>query len=93
MPAEAAPYLCGAKLIPLKKAVAKMAARPIAVGETLRRLVGKTVMAALAVYAAGTNMLPLQLGVAVEGACETTTIAMQHWVNEHRTEITGQCGK
>ena len=43
-------------------------------------------MAAPAVQDAVTNMLPLQLGVAVEGACETTTIAMQHWVNEHRTE-------
>ena len=62
-----------------------MAVRPIAIGETLRQL-GKTVMAAPAVQDEVTNMLPLQLGVAVEGACETTTIAMQHWINEHRTE-------
>ena len=83
---EAALYLCGAKLINLKKPGSKMAVRPIAVGESLRRLVGKTVMASPAVQDAVTNMLPLQLGVAVEGACETTTIAMQHWVNEHRAD-------
>ena len=86
LPAEAAPFLCGAKLIPLKKPGAKTAVRPIAVGETLRRLVGKTIMASPAVQDAVTNMLPLQLGVAVEGACETTTIALQHWINEHRQE-------
>ena len=86
LPAEAAPYLCGAKLIPLKKPGAKMAVRPIAVGETLRRLVGKTVMASPKVQDAVTNMLPTQLGVAVEGACETTTMALQHWINEHSQE-------
>ena len=45
LPAEARPYLCRAKLIPLKKPGAKMEVRPLAVGETLRRLVGKTIMA------------------------------------------------
>ena len=67
LPAEAAPYLHGAKLIPLKKPGAKMAVRPTAVGETLRRLVGKTIMASPAVQDAVTKMLPLQLGVVVDG--------------------------
>ena len=67
----------------LKKPGAKLAVRPTPVGETLQRLVGKTIMASPAVQDAVTNMLPLQQGVAVEGACETTTIVMQHWVNEH----------
>ena len=35
LPLESSPYLCGAKLIPLKKPGSKMAVRPIAVGETL----------------------------------------------------------
>ena len=69
LPAESTPYLCGAKLIPLRKPGAKMAVRPIAVGETLRRIVGKVAMAAPRTLEAMEALVSTQLGVGVDGAC------------------------
>lgn len=86
LPMEAAPFLCSAKLVPLRKPGAKMAVRPIAVGECLRRLVGKIAMRSTNVKEGIDAMVPRQLGVAVEGACETTAMALQHWVHAHKSE-------
>ena len=35
------------------------------------------------VQEAVSDLLPKQLGVAVEGACETTAMAIQQWVGEY----------
>ena len=84
LPAESTPYLCGAKLIPLRKPGAKMAVRPIAVGETLRRIVGKVAMAAPRTLESMEALVPTQLGVGVDGACETTAMAVQSWVQSEK---------
>ena len=60
-----------------------MAVRPIAVGETLRRVVGKFVMGSQQVTAALAYLHPQQLGVKVEGACETIPMAIQNWILAH----------
>ena len=62
-----------------------MAVRPIAVGETLRRVVGKVAMTAPKTLEAISAMLPTQVGVGVEGACETTAMAVQSWVQAEKS--------
>ena len=71
LPDDAAPYLCGARLIPLRKPGAKMAVRPIAVGETLRRLVGKFAMRCEEVRGAVEALIPKQVGVNSILNCQT----------------------
>ena len=80
LPSQVAKFICAAKLIPLKKPGAKMAIRPIAVGETLRRSVGKVAMASEVLQDAVKNLVPSQVGVTVEGACKTVPMALQRLV-------------
>ena len=63
-----------------------MAVRPIAVGECLRRVVGKVAMGSSHVKDAIAQLVPLQVGVAVPGACETTAIALQNFVRENASD-------
>ena len=75
VPEEVAPYLCGARLhAALKK---DGGIRPIAVGNLLRRLVGKCCASELQ-HRAATLLSPNQLGVGVRGGCE----AIVHTVRE-----------
>ena len=67
VPAEVAPFLCGARLHAAKKKDGGL--RPIAVGNLLRRLTSKLIAAALADKAAE-HLSPHQLGVGVRGGCE-----------------------
>ena len=60
-----------------------MALRPIAVGETLRRLVSKIAMRSPHVLEAINHLMPTQLGVGVPGAAETIPMALQNWVTSH----------
>ena len=83
IPQQCATFLAGAKLIPLRKPGAKLAVRPVAVGECLRRIVGKVAMQDSEVREAIQQMVPTQIGVGVQGACETTAIAIQNWVEQH----------
>ena len=55
--------------------------RPIAVGETLRRLVAKFLSMHPETVAVGRGLHPLQLGVGASGACESLAIGIQEVLN------------
>jgi len=59
---RAAPYLCAVRLIPLRKKDGGV--RPIAVGDTLRRLVAKWLLATAQGRNAATALAPLQTAFA-----------------------------
>ena len=86
LPPEAAEFICGARLIALRKPGSNTAVRPIAVGETLRRIVGKYVMRSAAVRTAVEGMLPQQCGVLVRGACEAVGMGLQSWVRQRESD-------
>jgi hypothetical protein len=86
LPVECAEFICGARLIPLRKPGGKMAVRPIAVGEFLRRAVSKFAMRSAPAREAVDGLLPSQVGVQVEGACETTAMCLQNWIIAHADE-------
>ena len=74
VPASVAPFFCGARLhAALKK---DGGVRPIAVGYLLRRLVGKCCASELK-HRAATLLSPNQLGVGVQGGCETIVHAVK----------------
>ncbi len=77
VPSGVAPYLCGARLHAAKKK--GVGIRPIAVGNLLRRLVGKLVSSALADKAAA-YLSPHQLGVGIRGGCEAIVHAVRQLV-------------
>ena len=78
LPDELAPILCAASLIPLKKACGGV--RPIAVGETVRRLVGKALLKTPLVQKDIGNLAPRQTGVAVQAAAELIGLGLQQAV-------------
>ena len=67
VPEEVAPYLGGANMFAAKKKDGGY--RPIAVGNTIRRLVSKCIAYAVAARAAA-FLRPYQFGVGVRGGCE-----------------------
>ena len=69
LPSWCAPWLAGAKLIPLLKPCGGL--RPIAVGEVLRRLISKVLQPRFSDQLAEV-LSPLQLGVGVRGATAQT---------------------
>lgn len=84
-PEGMAQILCCARLTPLKKK-AKMVGsqdgvRPVAAGETLRRLVGKTFMHQEKVREANRDFLGKQHGVGVPSACSLVGMSLQQLVN------------
>jgi hypothetical protein len=81
IPSEVAPFIIGAKLIPLAKKDGGI--RPIAVGETLRRLVSKGLCSAVKREAADL-LLPVQVGVAVRGGCEAAVHSTKAFVHHYR---------
>ena len=88
LPAAAAPFLCAANVIPLRKPEGGLAVRPVAVGETLRRVVGKYVANSAISKGLIQTMLPNQCGIATPGACETVAMGLQNWVQAHLTDLT-----
>jgi hypothetical protein len=66
-PSSFATWLCGAPLTALAKPNGGV--RPIAVGEVIRRLVAKCLMARVK-QSAQALLAPLQMGVAVQGGAE-----------------------
>jgi len=76
---RAAPYLCAARLIPLHKKDGGV--RPIAVGDTLRRLVTKWLL----VFAQGRNaaaaLAPLQTAFEKGSPCEVVAMGVQAQVD------------
>ena len=78
-PAELAPFQCSAPLYPLTKP--KGGIRPIAVGETLRRLISKTACA-LITDRSSEMLSPLQLGVGIRDGA----VAIVHTVQQLRAK-------
>jgi len=76
---EAILPLCGANLTPLPKP--GNGVRPIACGETLRRLVAKAHVTSTAVRDAIVWMQPLQVGVGTSRATETVAMGLQELVS------------
>lgn len=74
--AEVAPFLAGASLAAVPKPCGGV--RPLAVGEVLRRLVGKCLMAA-ARDDARAFFWPAQVGVAIKSGAEKAIHAAQQW--------------
>ena len=71
-----AEHYAGASLVALPKKDGGL--RPVAVGETLRRLVGKCLCHEVS-DAARASLAPLQVGVAVPGGTEATVHAARQW--------------
>ena len=72
IPEGMGPALCGADLTPLRKKDGGV--RPIAVGEILRRLVGKAILSTGVAKEEVSSLTPDQVGVGVPGAVETVGI-------------------
>ena len=75
LPPEVAPLFGSANLIPLKKPDGGV--RPIAIGETLRRLIGKALMHVPKLVGELRSLAPLQCGVGVVNACESIGQGLQ----------------
>ena len=75
LPAHHSGSWCGANLIPLVKK--DTGVRPIAVGDTLRRLVGKVLLATSHAKEQVDSLRPLQVGVGVKKAAESVAMGMQ----------------
>ena len=79
LPAAAAPYFTGANLFATKKKVRGL--RPVAVGEVLRRLVGKCLAQKVAKEPEA-YLLPHQFGVGVRGGCEAVVHATRQTLSD-----------
>ena len=67
--------------------------RPVAVGETLRRLTGKVLLATAVAKAQISHLTPVQVGVGVPSAAESVVMGTQ-WMGEWMgwpTPRTGYC--
>jgi len=76
---RAAPYLCAVRLIPLRKKDGGV--RPIAVGDDLRRLVAKWLLATTKGRNAATALAPLQTAFAKGSPCEIVAMGVQAQVD------------
>ena len=74
-PAELAPTFGAATLVPLKKPDGGV--RPIAIGETLRRLVGKSLMHLPKLMGELRALAPLKCGMGIVTACESIGQGLQ----------------
>ena len=72
-------WLSVGRLIPLRKK--DDGVRPIAIGDTLRRLVAKFLSAHETSVAVSRELQPLQMGVGARGACESLAIGLQEVLN------------
>jgi hypothetical protein len=79
-PQNAAPWLCGPPLTALFKPNGGV--RPIAVGEVIRRLVAKCLMARVR-QPAQALLAPLQLGVSVKGGAEAMVHTFRPLITHH----------
>ena len=79
LPLEHAPFFTGANLTPLRKK--DNGVRPVAVGEVLRRLVGKALLATPEAKAQLAKLQPVQAGVGVRNATESVAMCTQNLAN------------
>ena len=77
-PAPMREILCASSLIPLRKKDGGL--RPIAVGDTIRRVVGKCLLSLGAVQAELASLQPRQCGVGVRNAAEMVGMGLQRFV-------------
>jgi len=84
VPAEIQPWLCGASLAALPKPSGDL--RPVAVGETWRRLAGK-VLAKATVPELRSHFEPLQMGVGTSGGCEAIVHVVRQWLARNRHDV------
>ena len=82
--ADLAPFLGAANLIPLKKPDGGV--RPVAVGETIRRLVGKALLNTGPLLPQLKAMAPSQCGVGVTNACESIGMGVQSIIRALRPD-------
>ena len=83
-PASVREVLCASSLIPLQKKDGGV--RPIAVGDTLRRVVGKFLLRSGAVLAEMDCLRPRQCGVGVCNAAEMVGMGLQRFVQSRHNE-------
>ena len=76
----AAPFLCASNLIPLKKKDSGI--RPIAVGDTLRRVIGKCLLRTSSLKKEVEALAPRQCGVGVRNAAELVGMSLQRMVDQ-----------
>ena len=79
LPQEFAPLLCSSNLIPLNKKDGGI--RPIAVGDTTRRIIGKTLLRSEGVRNELGSLQPRQVGVGVRNATEMVGMGLQRVVD------------
>jgi hypothetical protein len=79
IPPEHAPLFCAANLTPLRKAAGGV--RPVAVGDILRRLVGKTLLSTGLAREQISKLAPLQTGIGIKGATEAVAMTCQSIVD------------
>ena len=77
-PASVREVLCASSLIPLQKKDGGV--RPIAVGDTLRRVIGKCLLGSEAVKTELACLRPRQCGVGVKNAAEMVGMGLQRFV-------------
>ena len=77
----AAPFVAGAKLVAIPKPQGGI--RPIAIGESLRRLVGKCLMS-MVQQDARSYFWPAQVGVAVPAGAECVLHTVRAWLHRHK---------
>ena len=80
LPPESVPWLCAARLFPLRKKDGGV--RPIAVGETLRRLVAKWLVRGKAGKSLAESLAPTQVAFKSGGPCEVLAAGVQHLARE-----------
>ena len=83
-PAPMREVLCASSLIPLRKKDGGL--RPIAVGDTIRRVVGKCLLSHGAVQMELASLRPRQCGVGVRNAAEMVGMGLQRFVESRSGE-------
>ena len=83
-PAGMREVLCASSLIPLKKKDGGV--RPIAVGETIRRVVGKCLLQTEEVKMESASLQPRQCGVGVRNAAEMVGMGLQRLVQSRAAD-------
>jgi len=81
--------LCASSLIPLTKKDGGL--RPIAVGDTIRRVVGKCLLSLEVVRAEMASLQPRQCGVGVRNAAEMVGMGLQRLVQSHTSMGANDC--
>ena len=83
VPEEIRPYVCGASIMALRKPNGTL--RPIAIGETIRRLASK-VAVDLITERAREIFEPLQLGVRTPNGCEAIIHVARQWFSRNHSD-------